>query len=359
MSRKKLHEVSRLATLVLHTLEKSSYANTTIVIDVGAGQGYLTHRLAAAHACIAVDFDEIQTVGSKTRGRELQRGRIKDASAERHEILYRTMRINEAGLVGLVEELGRESPEEWKYALVGLHACGDLSANTMLGAFRTSKAIKMLAVVPCCFNLITEPNGNDDASCNASGQHGFPLSKHLTELCSAYPCLSPLASSLHNHANRALLSALLLHFNLADETTEPTRGPAAENETRIPTPAGSHHKFRLNGLDAATLEGPFVPYAMEALVRLGLAGRVTEEEVRAFSELPKYANAENEVFIVHCVRSLLSRVVESLLLMDRALFLQEMEEDERGGDGMQWDMLNLFDLDVSPRNMVFVASKGK
>ncbi|ORY36677.1 hypothetical protein BCR33DRAFT_475038 [Rhizoclosmatium globosum] len=389
MSKKKLYEVERFSKLIIERLASSPYKDSTTVIDIGAGQGYLTHRLTTQHPCVAVDFDTIQTVGSTARGNDIRKGKFKDSRIDmklkskpqpRKPITYKTAHMNQDTLISLVKDLESDPECESKdFCLVGLHACGDLSATAMLTTFRDCESVKTIAVVPCCFNLLT----TECETVHGSNQthFGFPISKHIQSLSTIHSLSLPhtarnlacqnfdsfsagtIESSLHNHYKRALLSALLAHYNLEAETQEPERGPstfASGAEEGQPTAElcssnieKKYHKFRLNKLSPEALKGPFVPYAVEAVACLGLAGKLSREQIEEFATLERYKNAEREVFVVHCVRSLLARVVESLLLMDRYLFLSEMGKDIR------FEMRNLFDIGESPRNMVFIAEKIK
>ncbi|KAJ3026760.1 UNVERIFIED_CONTAM: hypothetical protein HDU68_005106 [Siphonaria sp. JEL0065] len=328
MSRKKLYEVERFSNVILDYIATSAFKDSTTIIDIGAGQGYLTHRLTTGHPCVAVDFDQIQTVGSKSRGNDIKRGKFKDSRAdmkaktkrtERNGILYKTAHINHETLTNLVHELeGDEDQCPLKdFMLVGLHACGDLSATAMLNTFQECVSVKMMAVVPCCFNLLSERDVFDHGECS----------------------------------------------QFESETTEPERGPSTFDNTQEGEPVAElcnpaierkYHKFRLNNLSQEALKGPFVPYAMESLKCLGLEGKLSLDQVAAFAVSEKYQNAEKESFVIHCVRSLLSRVVESFLLIDRFLALSEMNDET---ESFEFDMLNLFDLEESPRNMVFLARR--
>ncbi|KAI9352855.1 methyltransferase domain-containing protein [Obelidium mucronatum] len=388
MSRKKLYEVERFSNLILDHTFNSPFKDAITVIDVGAGQGYLTHRLTTKHPCVAVDFDQIQTVGSKARGNDIKRGKFKDSRMDmkskekllvaRKEVIYKTAHIDQESLKDIINELESDPECRFKdFALVGLHACGDLSATAMLNTFAACESVKILAVVPCCFNLLSEASETTD-ELDDNGNNA----RHLQSLCKSYnlklghtarnlACQNfdsfskpIMESSLRNHYKRALLGALLSHFNLESETAEPERGPstfdaipAGEAELCSSSIEKKHHKFRLNKLSPEALAGPFIPYAKEAVECLGLSGKLDESHILQFTELASIQNSERENFVVHCVRSLMSRVVESFLLMDRYLWLTELNAKE--SLGIQFDMLNLFDLKESPRNMVFLAQKRK
>ncbi|KAI8622580.1 methyltransferase domain-containing protein [Chytriomyces sp. MP71] len=395
MSRKKLHEVERFSNVISDFVRASSDAGSSHVrvVDVGAGQGYLTHRLSAEFPCVAVDFDQIQTVGSVARGQKIQKGKLNDVrkgtfdeargdsvTDSRKEVIYRTIRIDAEKLTDLLRDLSDESDAETctDFMLVGLHACGDLSATAMIKTFEACDSVQLMAVVPCCFNLLTEPEDLVQLSLcsyDRSREYGFPMSKDVADSMFAHnlslghkarnlSCqnfdrfdAAGIECNLTGHYKRSLLDALLWHFNLEPKAKAGTITslPTSSNEPR----ERKQHKFRLGKLPLEAFEGDFVAYATAALDRLGLAGCVAREEILAFTQLPQFVNAKRQIFVVHCVKSLLSRVLESLVLMDRYLAIIETGArlKERKGIDVECRMLNLFDIGESPRNMVFLVRK--
>ncbi|KAJ3134530.1 hypothetical protein HK100_003522 [Physocladia obscura] len=404
MSRKKLYEVERFSKVIIDMIENSDHQESTTIIDIGAGQGYLTHRLTTCRPCVAIDFDQIQTVGSKKRGADIKKGKFGDTrhsnfsnkkSAPRKEIIYKTLNVDAESLQNLVSDLSSSNSidgSDTNFMLVGLHACGDLSSSAILGAFQKCPEVKFVAIVPCCYNLLTEPvqpleNPLSVPPKTTATTFGFPISTHVRELCATHhltlghkarnlACQNfetfsreDVVTNMRAHFKRSLFSALLSHFKI--DTTIKTTGEHNEycecteeaQLCRVPKSERKYHKFRLNKVSAAARGGGFVEYAVEALKCIGLEDRISDKDIRDFLELPQFVNAERENFVMLCARSLLSRVLESFLLMDRAVFLLEMDELSRilggasGINGIRFSMLNLFDLTESPRNMVFVAEK--
>ncbi|KAJ3191478.1 hypothetical protein HK101_007678 [Irineochytrium annulatum] len=436
MSKKKLHEVERLTRLVLEVARRSG---ADAIVDVGAGQGYLTHRLAEALPVIALDFNEIQTVGSKERGEMLERNKerkvkakgkgkgkrkgkapaaAQDATQEADgeviadvdaapaddagtgatstaatsNITYFTDFINTDKLSTLLDRLASlpqshtsttnttaSSPQR-RLLLVGLHACGDLSSTTMLHAYAHTPSVVGLVVVPCCYNLLTEPcacpgpapspsTSSNECAAPASAP-GFPLSSHVSRLCTSHnvtlghrgrnlACQTltrfstpQLLDALQGHHRRSLLDAILPALNLT---------PTTAKTVKVQAPDGSTYtRFKVGRLSKKAYEGGIVEYMMEALPRLGCEG-VKEEDVRAVAESARFRGAERKVAVVFFVRSLLAGVVEGLLLVDRLIYLHERETEGDWGPkgGMESRLLNLFDFQESPRNMVLVSEKVK
>ncbi|ORY46747.1 hypothetical protein BCR33DRAFT_848822 [Rhizoclosmatium globosum] len=371
MSRKKLHEVDRFARVILDRIKQSGISDTATIVDVGAGQGYLTHRLSTEYPCIAVDFNSVQTVGSEKRGSNIQKKLLNDcglskvdladASLDRKPVVHKTILINAKSLQKMLEELEEaDVTGKTDFVLVGLHACGDLSGPAMLQTFENCKSVKMVAVVPCCYNLLTEP----ETPCDVCETHGFAMSKSIQALTQTHNLTlgyssrnlagqtlsnfdrSGIHSKLTGHYKRALFDALLAHFNIQTDLKTDDFNLAD----------GKERKLRLGKLSSEAYDGGFVTYAVSALSRLGLEKRVTKSQIEEFMDLPKYKIALNLIVLVTCIKSMLSRVLESLLLMDRFMVLVEMN-GVTGADNVDVEMLNLFDVDESPRNMVFLAHK--
>lgn len=65
---------------------------------------------------------------------------------------------------------------------------------------------------------------------------------------------------------------------------------------------------------------------------------------------------DKQFMMLWTLRALLAPMIESIILMDRWLYLKESISQPTNGLKGVW-MYPLFDLSASPRNVVFVASK--
>ncbi|KAJ2880855.1 hypothetical protein IWW38_005882, partial [Coemansia aciculifera] len=176
MSEKKRKEVVDLAALVNQVSRDSV---NDLVVDVGAGQGYLSRVVAYGRAdaprVLAVDFSDAQKRGAEAhQQRTLKRLCGKRAVAEGYQgpkdletrLAHRVLRVDLDNVSELVSAAQAEA-RGGQWMLCGLHACGDLSSS-VLRAFVESDAAAV-AVVPYCYNHITE----------GQGVAGFPLSAEL------------------------------------------------------------------------------------------------------------------------------------------------------------------------------------
>ena len=101
----------------------------------------------------------------------------------------------------------------------------------------------------------------------------------------------------------------------------------------------------------------FAQYAEAARRRLGL---VSTDSVRdgaidaPSAEQEQMLGQWREYLCFYILRLCLAPVLESLLLIDRLLFLNEQHEGEGGGDTA---LLPLFDPWISPRNFVLIGRR--
>ncbi|KAI9334888.1 hypothetical protein BDR26DRAFT_936696 [Obelidium mucronatum] len=218
MNRKKLHEVERFSRVIIDFVTKAGISDTATIVDVGAGQGYLTHRLSTEYPCVAVDFDQIQT---------------------RYDSL------------------------------------------------------------------------------NLSCQNYDKFSRQEIE------------SNLNNHAMLSLLDSLFDYYHV---------DPIAKTFVTVDD---DDSRYRI----------------------WGYLDLLSHAQIQEFMQLPVTKNAKLKIYATHCIKSLMSRVLESLVLMDRFMALDEMNRPKGFSDigtrRITVKMLNLFDVAESPRNVVFLAEKQK
>ncbi|KAJ3154811.1 hypothetical protein HDU89_008051 [Geranomyces variabilis] len=164
LSRKKLHEIDRLARVVHTLVERHNadvrYFETILckrpywdacvyklplhvkaIMDAGAGTGYLTHLVALQNPgaqVYAIDSDASRTVGSKDRAK-----RVLASSAHRYPPSILEGAVGSHGapaspvqhITGLVDVSTVRRCAGERAILTGLHCCGDLGGRTMIEAF--------------------------------------------------------------------------------------------------------------------------------------------------------------------------------------------------------------------------------
>ncbi|KAJ3331546.1 hypothetical protein HDU76_002862 [Blyttiomyces sp. JEL0837] len=305
-----------------------------------------------------------------------------------------------------------------RWLLCGLHTCGDLAVSA-IRHFLTSDA-SVLVSVGCCYNKLTEAtDGLQTPAWHAEHEHttetphpltispanetaeptgttilpqnfGYPLSTYLrtittptspnplsriplgftarTLACQATIRWSTQQNSRENftrHHYRALLQYVLYKQNLLEKARQATQSPSPEQDVII-------GRLRPN-----VFTNGFKHYAKIALGRLNIDCNVegiTDEILEGYER--DFAHREKEIAIVWTLRSMLGSAIESLLLVDRFLYLVEQGGGNGGDDvhvgpgeggfgqseigkgaNLEVQLFPLFDPIDSPRNMVLVARK--
>ncbi|XP_051128756.1 uncharacterized protein LOC127249799 isoform X2 [Andrographis paniculata] len=304
----------------------------------------------------------------------------------------------------LEESLGSESPYTFKangntsLILAGLHACGDLSV-TMLRTFMECHEVKAVISIGCCYNLLSEGvNGGDD-------QCGFPMSKGAKFAglqigkngrdlaCQSAERWKDLGgdAGLHNfelHVFRAAFQMVLdryypeiigrspaigrqgkalrrQHYRRIFESNACTARSSSQNNLTSDIAHGSIKGSAMmknnsddrmfpnskssNEPSSADRYPIFMEFCKSGLGRLGLSDSLDIEFTMLWKEVEQFSELVGPYWTL---RAALGPVLETVLLLDRLLFLQE-----HGNVLIRPVMLALFDPVLSPRNIALVAEK--
>ncbi|XP_022886391.1 protein RRNAD1 isoform X2 [Olea europaea var. sylvestris] len=291
--------------------------------------------------------------------------------------------------------------------LAGLHACGDLSV-TMLRTFIECTDVRAVVSIGCCYNLLSEGIVEADTQC------GFPMSKgvksaglllkknardlacqsaerwrglgeaaclhnfelhafraafqmvlfqHYPEIIIKSPSIGRQGKALRRrHHRRTLVSGAdiaesLSQKNCENETSWPaiscTESADAEEGSTCNDAASiyedsSHCISRNCDTNLTDRYSMFVNFCRSGLHRLGLHN---SQDIN-FSGLWKQAEPFAELIGPYwTLRAALGPVLETLLLLDRLLFLQE------SSNMVEAVILPIFDPVLSPRNVALIAKK--
>ncbi|XP_067878902.1 protein RRNAD1 isoform X1 [Heterodontus francisci] len=363
---KKQHEIRRLGALVKKLCDATGCER---VVDVGSGQGHLSRYLAFGHGlrltgveagkelvATAIEFDRQLLLSLR---KEAARKPKSDDSQEtpstgdpcirlpRHLVGWVDTTAPWEDFLQLLESEG--SPEQggegsgwWRrgdpFVLTGLHACGDLGPAA-LRHFAHCPSILGITAVSCCYMKATtaaDPAAPPPAGASESG-HGYPMSSwvrglpghglpyKLRELaCHAIEDyaerLKGEGAGLRVHCYRAVLETIIRQLDSS------LRRPGVQTTKKA-------HLL------------PFEDYARAGLQKLGLDSGAQWDTSVVQSMLAQ----EGKVVAYYCLNLLLAPVIESLILLDRVIYLKEQ--------GFQCELLPLFDPAFSPRNFVLVAAK--
>ncbi|OBZ81337.1 Methyltransferase-like protein 25 [Choanephora cucurbitarum] len=209
----------------------------------------------------------------------------------------------------------------------------------MIRLFSTSSDFTCFVNVGCCYHFLTEqhPSAGFPLS-QAVQQSGLQLGPTPKMLSCQAPArwedqLEETLMAYEHHFFRALLQAIMVKKGLTDASKAPVIG-------------------RLNKKKDFTC---FSVYVQAALKRLDLPQTtIPAEEAEAYYDSYKARGVDKQIAIVWTLRVLLGPVLESLILMDRWLYLDQTIPDSPTKNIWMWP---LFDPVSSPRNMVIAATK--
>ncbi|KAL1635791.1 hypothetical protein SLS56_001486 [Neofusicoccum ribis] len=291
--------------------------------------------------------------------------------------------------------------------VISLHSCGNL-VHHGLRSLVLNPSVKAVAMIGCCYNLMTERLGPPsyklpqlrpnhprlEATSNAFDPHGFPMSARYA----TYPIPETDGSEVGVRLNitarmmavqapqnwgaadseafftRHFFRALLQRVFLDRGVVGPPRSNGAANldaemrqgRTVGPcSPAGcsSGGEPVVIGSLKKSCYADFVAYVRGALAKIEanaeqparaeqvrrLMGDITDEEIRGYEET--YGRKKKELSVVWSLMAFAAGVVEAMIVVDRWLWLGEQEGIEKA-----W-VEPVFDYAMSPRNLVVVGLK--
>jgi hypothetical protein len=317
MNSKKVQETSQISRLIQQISIKN---NVNYILDIGGGQGYLSSVLALQYGyhVIAIDSNVNQVDGGESRYKRILNLYKLHGREIKGSLRFITKYINE-GLDELmihIEKLYSDSIDQ-KWLIVGLHTCGDLAVS-MIKGFCNSKNenIKGLVNLGCCYQLLTD----------------FPLSRNKIQLdrnalmlaCQPFQRLSNekiISESVRRLYYRAVFEKILVDHSISN--TKPIK------------------KMGVSGY-----KDP-ISYTRESLYRIQCDLVITDNDILKIFDDHEYVY--NQIFIVWILRSLLAESIESLILLDRLEFAQEM--------GFNAELIPAVDQFISPRNMALIIQK--
>ncbi|XP_072106369.1 methyltransferase-like protein 25B isoform X1 [Mobula birostris] len=329
---KKQHEIRRLAGLVKKLCNATGCEH---VVDMGSGQGHLSRYLAFHHGLqlTGLEASEELVTAARRFDRELLLGLEKETRRETEGVrelslhsldpprhLVHQVLSEEEGK--LLEELGQGQGSP-PLVLAALHACGDLGPAA-LRLFAQCPGARGLALVSCCYMKASEEGGYPmSAWVRSLPAHQLPYKLRETACHAVEDFAQRLrgqSPALRSHCYRAALEVIIRHLH--------------PHLRRPPLHAGGKAHLL-----------PFPDYAREGLRKLGLHSGMSWDVAQVEALLEQ----GNKVLAYFCLTLSLAPVIETLILLDRVIYLQEQ--------GFHCQLLPLFEPRFSPRNFVLLAAK--
>ncbi|CAJ2659290.1 unnamed protein product [Trifolium pratense] len=409
MNGKKRHEVEALSAVV-STVAESVRAHA--IVDVGAGQGYLAQVLAFQyqHPVIAIDACSHHGMVTDARAERIKKHytsqMVKSGSGIKNLNVPKTITcrvLSIESLKALVETSvprydldqsmlkGENQEDKGKLncpgggdannrsptVLAGLHACGDLSV-IMLKTFLDCRDVKAVVSIGCCYNLLSEESISDGES-----QCGFPmsralrsaglslgksardlacqvLSKYYPEVATSTPSIGRKGKALRRrNQRRSAKSELHLKGSTchvkqnfravvpAESKTEGIFGSASETQT-LSGEISSNERAECEGIKIDSKSSNFESFCQSGLSHLGIKHSHDVNLQGIWKEAEPFADLIGPYW---SLRAALGPLLETLILLDRLLFLQEQ------GSALEAYLLPIFDPNISPRNVAIIAKK--
>ncbi|XP_022822470.1 protein RRNAD1 [Spodoptera litura] len=323
---KKRHEINLMAGVVVDTAVQTGCNS---VIDFGSGLGHLVRVLAYRddlHAA-GIECQAQLTEEARKLDLELEYTAKKHLSSESVSKLKRPLHFNMT-LSTHKQLMGLSLPDCMaNYGLIGLHPCGDLGP-LLLKQFVECENIKFICVVGCCFMKLTCDGVN----------RGYPMSDFVKRLDSH---LSFTSREIACHAIEVYCERLC-KGNYEDLKIHAYRA-ALERMLVEHNPKLRHAPVR-SIKHSNTMS--FEQYCSQATERLNISLPTSPVAwSRGLADLAQW----RRVVVVYTLRLALAPLVETVVLLDRVLFVLEQ--------GLSCEIRPVFDPKLSPRNHIIIAKR--
>lgn len=156
MGTKKRMEVERLTELVVNI---SNELKIDAIIDIGSGNGYLSNNLSRYFPIISVEQNEKLMNNSKYNNQN--HFRSIDNGGDNFKIVNVNLKVDQTNFDKIISrkvlcELGiikkhDDDTNNLRLLVVGLHACGDLSALLIPQIFHSCNSFKCAISIGCCY----------------------------------------------------------------------------------------------------------------------------------------------------------------------------------------------------------------
>ena len=280
--------------------------------------------------------------------------------------------------------------EDPQLLVISLHSCGNLLHHG-LRSLILNPSVRAVAMVGCCYNIMTErlgpptykypslrcPNLRLEKTSSASDPNGFPMSERLTTYKHMHGegirlnisarmmavqapqnwTLEDSEAVFTKHFYRALLQKTLVDRGVFGRPSKDIhagssspRGWTGAGQPIIlgslPKPCYTSFTAYVRGavdkLQSDPVQGPHIANCLDGL---------TDEDIERYEA--KYKHKRKELSIVWSLMAFSAGVVESIILIDRWLYLKEQKTLKEA-----W-VEAIFDYEQSPRNLVVVGIKDE
>jgi hypothetical protein len=297
LKQKKQHEIKRI-------LDLTDHIGPVTFIDIGGGAGHLSENLVYRKDRFSYCIDQ-NLQFQKSGKQRIQNNSIPNAE----KVQFKNMTFGEQA------QLFQSHHE--KNMVLGLHACGDLTPE-ILNYSNRIQADHLLSI-GCCYQKLTDKYNLS----SLAREHGIQFTTNAFNLaarCHSYQSLERLEQKIKIRSFRYGLH-LYLYF-LGHKEFIPTGRTGTDDYERS-----------------------FEQYALKYAGKYIKPGK----DARKFYDSTEVQELISMIIHTDLLRGLFGRVIETYLVLDRALFLDE--------NGYEVSIMELFDRKLSPRNLAINAKR--
>lgn len=310
-------------------------------------------------------------------------GSIERPAGGKGTVQYVSHRIADGNLEDVTSRIPSPSSQ---LMTISLHSCGNLIHHG-LRSLVLNPAVKAVAMVGCCYNLLTErlgpatykhpelrPTASEHPRLEREGEAcdpaGFPMSERLCQYNDGKGIRLNITARMMavqapqnwgerdsegfftRHFYRALLQKVFLDYGVVGP-------PRKEHEGASPAGHSSGTPIVIGSLRKGCYTD-FVAYVRGAMAKLEQQpdigdrirekmGRLTDEAIAAYEGA--YRHRKKELSVVWSLMAFSAGVIEATIVVDRWSWLSEQEAVKEA-----W-VESVFDYGISPRNLVVVGVK--
>uniref|UniRef100_A0A182WI73 Methyltranfer_dom domain-containing protein n=1 Tax=Anopheles minimus TaxID=112268 RepID=A0A182WI73_9DIPT len=341
---KKSYEIGNLCSFIE---SRQISTDATVYVDFGSGLGYLSELI---HERCGV-----KVLGIEGNATLVQTCNNRTPACTKEAVQYCHHYITDDSYEYIEQQCTDrfDSFRPHQAALVGLHACADLSITAM-NCFLHCKWVKSLTIMPCCYHRMKPLNEN-----TPNEFQNFPLSEELRTVLldgkhSEIICRSFLRLGCQQTSSRWKTRTMEQHLQhgrimfrrgLIDAVLEQKESVRIGKPKLMPeeiTVDSMLEQFTLlqESENSSTRECPWTDYHRN---------RMSALLVKYGSEGPKLAE------YLECLQTCLQSVCENVILLDRMCYMEGVAN--QSGLKIRRNLVKLRDDGLSPRCFIFYARK--
>ncbi|KAB7497680.1 Protein RRNAD1 [Armadillidium nasatum] len=316
-----------------------------VVIDVGSGQGHLARLTSYGFGIptMCIDAEENFINGARKFDLELESSLKRTCSKKIVGPRHGTFRLHPDLTKDDFEEILKDtwpdlteeknnSDKGLPFSLVGLHCCGDLGP-ILLRLFASIPSCRSILLVGCCYMKLSSKSERENSE-------GYPMSRFVNSRENgdlSYTAKEMACHALEGYSSRLMMGVDQLKVHCYRAVLE---------ELIVQKRADLTHSGLRSVKNAHLLS--FRNYALKAISRL--EGMSFEDEELATEVIEIKLKDWMKVVIFYSIRLMLAPAVESLILLDRLLYINENSD-------AKCCFVPIFDPELSPRNYSLIATK--